>query len=376
MPEEDEEIRKLLKDEKKDPEEIDTETLDKIMDRMSERYKKEGILEEQKAPERTKELRSLMRGEQTYELGRASASELEKFDNSLISFFGKLYMALEAPVGKMEKVLGKSIGKKIERDLNAARMDYSSEQYIVISIIATLIAAGSVFAFFAILSLVGFLSFMISIVLALLMVPIVFGIAMILPRSKANKVGNEVEKELPFALRHMSIQIQAGVGVYETMESIATSDYGRLSEGFGWILGNIDKGMSTEDALQSWAEKTRSKSVRRVVSHIVRALRTGGSLSGIMVEIADDVSFERRQKIGEFSEKLNLVGLFLMMSAIVFPILIAILTAIGSTPQIQEHMGLFGAFSVSMLAVVFFIVVPSLLFLFIYYIKVSDPGAV
>lgn len=373
MPEEDEQLKKLL-EEKKEGEEADEETVNRIIDKMSDKYKEEGILEE--SPEKTEELRKLMRGEKTYQVGESSAKGLSGFNNPLVKFFGKIYTSLGTPIEKMEGLLEKSIGKRLEKRLNAARMDYSVEQYLALTIITMIIATAGTFGGLFLLFLMGIVPIILPIVGSLLALITVLGMALLIPRSKAKKIGNEVEKELPFALRHMSIEIRAGVGIYETMQSIANSNYGRLSKGFDWVLSNIEKGVSTEDALEAWAERTDSDNVRRVVSHIVRALRTGGNLSDVMVEIAEDVSFQRRQKIADFSEKLNLVGLFLMMSAIVFPIMIAILTTIGSTPQIQRFLGFFAIFSPQFLMLVFFVIVPGLLFVFMYYIKASDPGAI
>lgn len=380
MSSETDEIKDLLEEDEKKEEEgkekVDEEALDKIVDRMSEKYKKEGILKEEEAPDKVKELRKLMRGERSYNVGEASAKQLSTFDNPLVRFFGKLYKFLEVPVNKIEEPLERKLGKNLEQKLNAARMEYSAEQYLTLSIISTGLATIGVFALFLILALMELVPMILPVIGAIATAPAVIGISLLIPRSKANSVGNEIEKELPFALRHMSIQIRAGVGVYETMQSIADSDYGRLSEGFQWVLDNIEKGVSTEDALEAWAERTESPNVRRVVSHIVRALRTGGNLSNVMVEIAEDVSFQRRQKIADFSEKLNLVGLFLMMSAIVLPIMIAILSTIGAAPQIQKYLGFFSVFSQTFLLLVFFIVVPALLGVFMYYIKSSDPGAI
>lgn len=378
MAEGDEELKELLEEKKEggevDEEEVDEETLDTIVDRMSDKYEEEGILDEN--PEKTDELRKLMRGEKTYEVGESSANQLSGFDNSVVRFFGKLYTSLGTPIQKLEAPLERGLGRRLGKKLSAARMDYSVEQYLALTVISMIIASVGTFGALLVLYFMDMIPIFIPIVGSVIMLAAVLGLALVIPRSKAKKIGNDVEKELPFALRHMSIQIRAGVGIYETMQSIANSDYGRLSDGFNWVLENIEKGVSTEDALEAWAERTESENVRRVVSHIVRAIRTGGNLSDVMIEIAEDVSFQRRQKISDFSEKLNLLGLFLMMSAIVFPIMISILTTIGSTPQIQKYLGFFAIFSPQFLILVFFIIVPGLLLIFMYYIKASDPGAI
>jgi flagellar protein FlaJ len=110
-----------------------------------------------------------------------------------------------------------------------------------------------------------------------------------------------------------------------------------------------------------------------MIAHLVRALRTGGNLSEIMITIAEDVAFERRMKIADFSEKLNLMSLFLMMVAIVFPVLITILTVIGSSPSIKQYLASFSMFNMELLTIIYFVICPAFLFIFLYFIKSSDP---
>jgi pilus assembly protein TadC len=94
-----------------------------------------------------------------------------------------------------------------------------------------------------------------------------------------------------------------------------------------------------------------------------------------MITIAEDVSFEQRMKIGDFAEKLNLMGLFLMMVAVVFPVMFTILTTIGSSPAIKQYMAMFAMFTPAFLTIIYFVICPALLFIFMYFIKASDPGA-
>jgi len=61
-------------------------------------------------------------------------------------------------------------------------------------------------------------------------------------------------------------------------------------------------------------------------------MRSGGNLSVIISEIADDVSFETRQQIRDFTEKLNFVNILYIMVGVVMPVAIAILAAILQIP--------------------------------------------
>lgn len=380
-------IRKLMKKEKpakpkkeaeilkyESEERLDKEALSKIVGRLREKYIKEGILEEERIPSRTIALKKAMAGKGKVKIRGASPRELALFENPLVRFVGKFYVLLEKPISFLTKIISKRIGRSLELDLLASGMAYSVEQYLSLSISATLFSWLVLVALLVLLITTGFMDILVSLIMAIIIPILLLFVALRIPRSRAQKRGNEIDKQLPFALRHMSIEIRAGVGIFKTMESVSGAGYGPLSEDFAWILAQIEKGVPTEDALSGWAERTRSDAVKRVVSHLVRALKTGGNLSDIMITIAEDVSFERRMKIADFAEKLNLLGLFLMMVAIVFPVMITILTTISSSPAIKQYLGIFSIFTPQFLMVIYFVVCPSLIAIFIYFIKSADPG--
>jgi len=79
-------------------------------------------------------------------------------------------------------------------------------------------------------------------------------------------------------------------------------------------------------------------------------------------------------KIADFAERLNLLSLFLMMIAIVLPVLITILTVIATSPSIQQYISMFNLLNQQFLMIMYFAICPGLLFIFIYFIKASDPG--
>ena len=68
------------------------------------------------------------------------------------------------------------------------------------------------------------------------------------------------------------------------------ADYGELSEEFSRTINEIEEGTDTKLALRHMALRTQSKALRNSLIHVIRALRTGGNLSVIMNDIADDVS--------------------------------------------------------------------------------------
>lgn len=363
--------RKVLEEEG----EIDRAALSKIVGRMKEKYIKEGVLKETEAEIPTEATRLKRMVDYGPEMRiRAKSKDLQLFENPFIRFFGKFYSKLQSPISSLSNVLYKRFGQKLEYDLLASGMRYTVDQYLALALSATIIISLIFLAILFLLIIIINLSILIAIITAIVVPIFILIITLIYPGNRATKLASQIEKELPFALRHMSIEIRAGIGIYKTMESVATADYGPLSEGMKWVLMNVEKGVPTEDALEQWAERTKSEAVKRVVSHLVRALRTGGNLSEVMITIAEDVAFEHKQKIADFAEKLNLISLFLMMVGVVFPVLLTVLTTIGSSPNIQKFLGAFSIFSPQLLVITYFIICPAMLLIFMYIIKSSDPG--
>ncbi|MEM4327116.1 MAG: type II secretion system F family protein, partial [Candidatus Diapherotrites archaeon] len=103
--------------------------------------------------------------------------------------------------------------------------------------------------------------------------------------------------------------------------------------------------------------------------HIIRAMKTGGSLSEIMNIIAEDVSFDTRVRIKEFSEKLNFFGVIFIFAAIVVPVFIAVLGAVTNSP-----VSLGGLVIPSTLVLIaFFVIMPGLLGILVFYLKMTQP---
>ncbi len=168
----------------------------------------------------------------------------------------------------------------------------------------------------------------------------------------------------------MATEVRAGVGIHKTMESIVSADYGELSVEFERTLNDIEKGMSTEDALDAMSKRSPSESLGRAMLHVIRALKTGGNLSEIIETIARDVAFELRMRMRDFVERLNLIGLFYMMIGIVFPVFIAVLAGIFNA---IPTLGMAGMLGTEALFLIYFILIPMTLSLILYVIKVMQP---
>ncbi len=142
---------------------------------------------------------------------------------------------------------------------------------------------------------------------------------------------NDLNLELPYALRHMSTELRSGKGLYDTLLSISNSDYGSLSQEFKRVLEEIKYGASNEKSLLNMADRVKSEGLSRTVQQIIGTLRVGGNLASSLNIIAEDISFDMQIKLKEYSQKLNSFILIYTFIAILGPVILLIMLMAGST---------------------------------------------
>ena len=151
------------------------------------------------------------------------------------------------------------------------------------------------------------------------------------PQIKEKNSYSDLNQELPYALRHMSIELKSGKGLHDTMLTIKNSDYGSISKEFTRVLEEIKFGKQTEESLQEMSHRVNSEGLNRTIHQIIGTLRVGGNLANSLDIIAKDISFETQIKLKEYSQKLNSFILIYTFIAILAPVIILIMLMAGST---------------------------------------------
>ena len=151
------------------------------------------------------------------------------------------------------------------------------------------------------------------------------------PQIKEKNSYSDFNQELPYALRHMSIELKSGKGLHDTLVTIKNSDYGSLSKEFTRVLEEIKFGKQTEESLQEMSHRVNSEGLSRTIHQIIGTLRVGGNLANSLDIIAKDISFETQIKLKEYSQKLNSFILIYTFIAILAPVIILIMLMAGST---------------------------------------------
>ena len=179
--------------------------------------------------------------------------------------------------------------------------------------------------FFFITLIVALISYFISLELGLAIFISILLISLSIfyyPKIKKQNDYASFSKELPYALRQLATELRAGRSLFDSLDSVANSDYGILSLEFSRVLEEIKYGESTENAFLNLEKRVDSKALSRVIYEILTSLRIGANLSNSLSIIADDVNFDIRMKLKEYSEKLNAFVMIYTFLAILAPVIL------------------------------------------------------
>ena len=353
----------------------DLDKVESIVSRMKKRYESEGV-ESGEVSGRLSELRGIIAEGKQKSLDVQRVENLTEFRNPVVRGLGKIFLAFKSIFNPLSKLLSQlSVVKSLGFYLYSANMRYSVNQYLALAtvgavLVGAILAVLMGFVGAAFLRLAPSLNLLAALGLGFVAFFYTVIIFLMMPKSKASARAEALNVELPFALRHMGTELRAGIGLYKTLQTIASADYGVLSEEFARTINEIEEGTDTKDALKNFSLRTQSKPLKNALNHIVRALKTGGNLSEIMADIAEDVAFDLHQKMRDFAEKMNFFGVIFIFVTIVMPVYVAILGAIANVPLGLPTLPL----DPVTITLFFALLMPAILLGMIYFMKKMQPS--
>lgn len=151
------------------------------------------------------------------------------------------------------------------------------------------------------------------------------------PKIQTQKSYSDLNQELPYALRHIGVELKSGKGLHDSLITIKNSDYGSLSDEFNRVLEEVKYGKSTEDSLLEMSHRVNSEGLSRTIQQIIGTLRVGGNLASSLEIIAKDITFDMHIKLKEYSQKLNSFILIYTFIAILIPVVTLIMLMASTT---------------------------------------------
>lgn len=189
---------------------------------------------------------------------------------------------------------------KFKDTVKFAEMKINPRLLFILTIISTIVAV-----------VVGWFLFDItlSILLALLILDIGFGLPFYLASQKIKKV----EEKLPDVLHHMGTTLKTGGTIEVALREVSRVEYGPITKGVKNMLREINEGKTFEEAFSSFAINSKSELMQRAAIIIIAARKSGGALLETLTAMAEDIRALYRLK-RERTTKTFLQFLFILVA--------------------------------------------------------------
>lgn len=236
--------------------------------------------------------------------------EFENDDRNNLGIFQKLNLEIDAKTSNKEETQMDRIRNSLLRHMLKKQL---IGMILIISVLLALLTNLEIFGIFLTIT-------------AMFYIFIVY-----YPSIKEERDYSDMNQELPYALRHMGIELKSGKGLHDALIAISNANYGSLSKEFKRVLEEVKFGKPTEDSLLEMAHRVESEGLSRAVQQIIGTLRIGGNLSDSLNIIANDITFDMQIKLKEYSQRLNSFILIYTFIAILTPVIGLIMLMAGST---------------------------------------------
>lgn len=150
------------------------------------------------------------------------------------------------------------------------------------------------------------------------------------PYIKASQRIDEIERNLPDALKQMADTLRAG-GTYEyALREIATTEYGPLKKELNEVLRKLEEGENFETAFGILSTNVDSKIIKRTITIIIDSVRSGAGLADILDEISEDVREAHRIEKERKTKTLLQVIFMVVAGSLIAPMIFGFVSTISS----------------------------------------------
>jgi len=149
----------------------------------------------------------------------------------------------------------------------------------------------------------------------------VFAFAYIItyPKVLLERRVRSMSRDLPYALRHLLVQVSSGVSLYDSVASVADSDYREVSKQFTKVITETQGGTDFITALEDSAMNNPYPMYRDSIWELSNAAKTGADISLMLKELVARVTDEQMIEIKEYGSHLNFLSLLYMVLTISIP---------------------------------------------------------
>lgn len=153
------------------------------------------------------------------------------------------------------------------------------------------------------------------------------------------KKKKDIEDQLPDFLREISSSTASGMTVFDAINSVSKGEHGRLTPELQRMSSQLSWGISVKDALDNFAKKINTNSVKRMAITINKALEIGGNTSAVFDAAAKEMDQAKRVEQQRKAE-MSMYSIVIFISFFVFLAVILIIdkTIFQAIFDLQDEM--------------------------------------
>jgi flagellar protein FlaJ len=153
------------------------------------------------------------------------------------------------------------------------------------------------------------------------------------------KKKKDIEDQLPDFLREISSSTASGMTVFDAINSVSKGEHGRLTPELQRMSSQLSWGISVKDALDNFAKKVNTNSVKRMAITINKALEIGGNTSAVFDAAAREMDQAKRVEQQRKAE-MSMYSIVIFISFFVFLAVILIIdkTIFQAIFDLQDEM--------------------------------------
>ncbi|MEK6876559.1 MAG: type II secretion system F family protein, partial [Nanoarchaeota archaeon] len=170
---------------------------------------------------------------------------------------------------------------------------------------------------------------------------LLFSYMLKLPDVTISRKEKSITKEIVFAGRHLIIELESGVPLYNAFINIS-KNYEAVGRYFKEVIDKVDLGTSMEDALSEAIEYMPSDDFRRLLWQVLNSIRTGSDVSKSLDSVLEQIAREQTIEVNRYGKKLNPLAMFYMIIAVILPSLgVTMLVVLSSFIQFELNLTIF-----------------------------------
>jgi len=153
------------------------------------------------------------------------------------------------------------------------------------------------------------------------------------------KKKKDIEEQLPDFLREISSSTSSGMTIFDAIKSAAKGEHGRLTPELRRMAAQLSWGISVKDALDNFAKRVGTDTVKRMTITVNKALEIGGNTSAVFNAAAKEIDQVKRVEQQRRTE-MSMYAIVIFISFFVFLAVILIIdkTIFAEMFRIQEQM--------------------------------------